>query len=201
MENNNNIDFKDLWKKQSVSPPNIEELLSKVKHFKKTSMKKLIKTNIMLIATSAFIGFIWYKFQPEFISTKIGIVLIIFAMALYLFVYNKLITFYKNIEGNLSNSDYLQNLISIKTKQQFLQSNVLSLYFILLGSGLSLYMYEYASRMTIFWAIITYTVTLGWVSYTWFYSRPKVIKKEQDKVNSLIAKFEAVNNQLNAVEE
>src|SRR4051812_17494254 len=116
MENNNNIDFKDLWKQQSASPPNMEELLSKLKHFKKTNMRKLIKTNVMLIATSIFIGFIWYKFQPEFISTKIGIILIIFAMALYLFVYNKLGVFYKTIDANQSNSEYLQKLISIKAK-------------------------------------------------------------------------------------
>src|SRR6476660_10651130 len=99
----NNIEFKNLWKQQSVSPPNMEELLSKVKHFKRVSIRKLVITNVLLIATSVFIGFIWYRYQPEFISTKIGIVLIIFAMVLYLFVYNKLITFYKNIEGNQSN--------------------------------------------------------------------------------------------------
>ncbi|REG90767.1 hypothetical protein [Flavobacterium aquicola] len=197
----NNIDFKNLWKQQSVSPPNMEELLSKVKHFKSVSMRKLVITNVLLIATSFFIGFIWYRYQPELISTKIGIVLIIFAMVLYLFVYNKLITFYKTIDDNQSNSEYLQKLISIKAKQHYLQSSVLSLYFILLGSGLSLYMYEYASRMTILWAIVAYAVTLGWIGFTWFYLRPKEIKKEQNRINTLIAKFEAVNNQLNADEE
>lgn len=196
MENNNNINFKDLWKQQTVSPPNMEELLSKLKHFKKISMRKLIKTNVMLVATSIFIGFIWFKYQPEFISTKIGIILMIFAMALYLFVYNKLASFYKTIDGNLSNGEYLQKLISIKAKQQFLQSSVLSLYFILLGSGLSLYIYEYASRMTIIWAVIAYVVTFGWVAFTWFYFRPKEIKKEQNRINGLITKFEAVNKQL-----
>lgn len=196
MENNNNIDFKDLWKQQTVCPPNMGELLSKVKHFKKVSLRKLILTNVLLIATCFFIGFIWFKYQPEFISTKIGIVLMIFAMAFYLFVYNTLASFYKSIDGDQSNSEYLQKLISIKAKQHYLQSSVLSLYFILLGSGLSLYMYEYASRMTAFWAIIAYVVTLGWVGFTWFYLRPKQIKKEQDRVDGLIAKFDALNKQL-----
>lgn len=172
------------------------ELLSKVKHFKKVSLRKLILTNVLLIATSIFISFIWFKYQPEFISTKIGIVLMIFAMAFYLFVYNTLASFYKSIDGDQSNSEYLQKLISIKAKQHYLQSSVLSLYFILLGSGLSLYMYEYASRMTAFWAIIAYVVTLGWVGFTWFYLRPKQIKREQDRVDGLIAKFEALNKQL-----
>ncbi len=196
----NNIDFKNLWKQQTVSPPNIEELLSKLKHFKKISMRKLILTNVLLSATSAFIIFIGYYYQPEFISTKIGIVLNILAMMIFLLVSNKLAVFYKTIDGTQSNSEYLQKLISIKTKQQFLQSKVLSLYFIVLGSGLCLYMYEYTCRMTLFWGIFTYVLLLAWIGFTWFYLRPKEIKKEQAKVNGLIAKFEAVNKQLNADE-
>ena len=196
----NNIDFKDLWKQQAVNPPNIEELLSKLKQFKRVSLRKLIITNMLLVATSAFIVFIWYKYQPEFISTKIGIVLVIFAMMVYLFVYNKIGTFYKTIDSAQSNSEYLQKLISIKAKLHFLQSTMLSLYFILLGSGLCLYMFEYTNRMTLFWGIITYAIMLGWVGFTWFYLRPKEIKKEHNRVNSLIAKFEEVNKQLGANE-
>ena len=197
----NNIDFKNLWKQQAVTPPDIQDLFTKLKHFKRVSMRKLIITNVLLIATSVFILFIWYRFQPEFISTKIGIVLVILAMVIYLFVYNKLAVFFKTIDDTQSNSEYLKKLISIKAKQHFLQSTMLSVYFILLGLGLSLYMYEYASRMTILWAIVTYAVTLGWIGFTWFYLRPKEIKKEQTRVNNLIAKFEAVNEQLNADEE
>jgi predicted signal transduction protein with EAL and GGDEF domain len=196
----NNIDFKNLWKQQAVSSPNIEDLFSKLKHFKRVSIRKLIITNVLLIATSVFILFIWYRYQPEFISTKIGIILVILAMVIYLFVYNRLAGFYKTIDGTLSNSEYLQKLISIKAKQHFLQSTMLSLYFIMLGLGLSLYMYEYVSRMTTFWGIFSYALTLGWIGFTWFYLRPKEIKKEQARVNDLIAKFEAVNKQLDAIE-
>jgi hypothetical protein len=196
----NNIDFKDLWKQQAVSPPNIEELLSKLKHFKRVSLRKLVITNVLLFATSIFIIFIWYKYQPEFISTKIGIVLTVLAMVIFLFLYNKLGTFYKTIDDTQSNSEYLQKLISIKTKQQYLQSTVLSLYFIMLGLGLCLYMYEYASRMTAFWGIFTYVLMLAWIGFAWFYLRPKEIKKEQTRINSLIVKFENVNKQLRANE-
>ena len=196
----NNIDFKNLWKQQAVSPPNIEDLFSKLKHFKKVSLRKLIITNVLLIATCVFILFIWYWYQPEFISTKIGIILMVLAMVIYLFAYNKLIGFYKTIDADQSNSEYLQKLISIKTKQQFLQTAMMRFYFMLLGLGLCSYMYEYASRMTIVWGIIAYGVSLAWMAFVWFYLRPKQISKEQAKVNGLIAKFEVVNKQLNADE-
>lgn len=193
---NNNIDFKDLWKKQTINQPNIEDLMARLKQFKKAVVRSLWFANFLLAITSVFIIFIWYYFQPQFISTKIGIVLVILSMAFYLTFYNRLMNNYKNIDANQTNHEYLQKLIEIKKKQQFMQSTVLSWYFVVLLTGICLYMYEYASRMTVFYALITYGVTLLWIGFNWFYLRPKQIKKQQDKINSLIEKFEEVNNQL-----
>lgn len=193
---NNNIDFKDLWKKQTVSQPNIEDLMARLKQFKKASLRSLWKTNILLFATSAFILFVWYYYQPQFISTKIGIVLAIVAMVMYVSVYNGLLNIYKDIDATQTNQEYLQKLILIKRKQQFMQSTILSWYFVLLLTGICLYMYEYAIRMTVFYALVTYGVTLLWIGLNWFYIRPKQIKKQQEKINELIAKFEDVNEQL-----
>ncbi|MTH16955.1 hypothetical protein [Flavobacterium sp. LC2016-01] len=196
MDNDNNIDFKDLWKKQSVSQPDMQDLLSRVSKFKKASLRSLWMTNIMLFATSAFIIFVWMHYQPQFISTKIGIVLTILAMVIYLFVSNKLFSNYKDIDATQTNQEYLQKLILIQKKQQFLQTNMMSLYFLLLTAGICLYMYEYASRMTVRGASLTYGITLLWILFNWFYIRPKQIKKQQAKINALIEKFEEVNNQL-----
>ena len=193
---NNNIDFKDLWKKQTVNKPNIEDLLARLKQFKKASLRSLWRTNILLAATSAFIIFIWYRYQPEFISTKIGIILAILAMVMYVGVYNRVLSTFKNIDSTQTNQEYLQQLILIRKKQQYMQSKVLSWYFVLLMAGICLYMYEYASRMTVFYALITYGITLLWIAFNWFYIRPKQIAKQQDKINGLIEKFEAINHQL-----
>ena len=196
MDNDNNIDFKDLWKKQSVNQPDIKDLLTRISKFKKAALRSLWITNIMLFATSAFIVFIWMYYQPQFISTKIGIVLTILAMAVYVFVYNKLMTDYKNIDSTQTNQEYLQKLISIKKKQQFLQTKMMTFYFALLTIGICLYMYEYTSRMSILGASLAYGITLLWMLFNWFYLRPKQIKKQQEKINTLIEKFEEINSQL-----
>lgn len=193
---NNNINFNDLWKKQTVSQPDMQDLLSRLSKFKKASLRSLWMTNSMLFATSAFIIFIWIYYQPQFISTKIGIVLTILAMVIYLFVSNKLFSNYKDIDATQTNQEYLQKLILIQKKQQFLQTNMMSLYFLLLTTGICLYMYEYASRMSVLGASLTYGITLLWILFNWFYIRPKQIKKQQSKINGLIEKFEEVNNQL-----
>lgn len=194
----NNIDFKGLWKQQVVNSPNIEELLAKLKHFKKTSLRRLILTNAMLIATCVLILLIWYYYQPQFLSTKIGIVLNVAIMAIYLLVYNRLFDAYKELDNTDSNAAYLQKLIAIKTKQKFLQSKMLSIYFVVLGLGTCLYMYEYASMMSFLWGFFVYAVLLFWMGFVWFYLRPRQIVKENSKIDTLIDTFQRINNQLEA---
>lgn len=196
MDNDNNIDFKDLWRKQSVSQPDMQDLLARVNKFKRAGLRSLWIINILLLATSAFIVFVWVYYQPQFISTKIGIIVTILAMMIYLFVYNKLLSTYKNIETTQTNQEYLQNLILIKKKQQFLQTTMMRFYFATLTFGICLYMYEYASRMTFLGASLTYGLTLLWMAFNWFFILPKQIKKQQAKINALIEKFEEINKQL-----
>ncbi|MFB9077610.1 hypothetical protein ACFFLS_01130 [Flavobacterium procerum] len=191
-----NIDFKDLWKMQTVNQPDIEDLKNRLKQFKKLALRSLWIMNISLFATSAFIIFVWVYYQPQFISTKIGIILTILAMVVYMFVHNKLLAEYKIIDSTQTNQEYLQKLILIKKKQQFLQTKMMSFYFIVLTLGIGLYMYEYASRMSFFASSLTYGITLIWILFNWFYLRPKQIRKQQHKINSLIEKFEDVCNQL-----
>lgn len=191
-----NIDFKNIWKQQTSNKPNMEELLGKLKKFKNENLRKLITTNLLLIATCIGIAFIWYRYQPELVTTKIGIVLVILAMVVFLLAYNKMFMIFYKIDSTQSNSEYLQNLYLVKSKQKFMQTTMLNVYFIMLFTGLILYMYEYTSKMTATSSVIAYIAVLTWVGINWFYLRPKTIKKQEAKVNGLINKFEELNNQL-----
>lgn len=191
-----NIDFKNIWKQQTSNKPNMEELLGKLKKFKNENLRKLITTNLLLIATCIGIAFIWYRYQPELVTTKIGIVLVILAMVVFLLAYNKMFMIFYKIDSTQSNSEYLQNLYLVKSKQKFMQTTMLNVYFIMLFTGLILYMYEYTSKMTATSSVIAYIAVLTWVGINWFYLRPKTIKKQEAKINGLINKFEELNNQL-----
>jgi hypothetical protein len=193
---NTNIDFKNLWNMQEMAIPDTAALFEKTNEFKKKSYRKLILANVTLIFTTAFILFVWYHYQPEFITSKIGIVCMLFAMFLYLFVYNQMAIFLKSNNYEMDTLHYLQQLLKLKQKQLFLQTTILNVYFILLSLGIGLYMYEYTCRMTMIWAIITYGVTLFWIALNWFVFRPKTIRKQQKTLNELIEKFEKINNQL-----
>ncbi|HEY4617818.1 MAG TPA: hypothetical protein VIH09_06450 [Flavobacterium sp.] len=192
-----NINFKDIWAKQTSVAPNSEILISEIKKMKQSNLRKLVLTNLLLIATSIFIILIWIYFQPQLITTKIGIMLIILAMVIFLFAYNKSYSLFKSHMNSQSNSDYLKDLLAIKAKQRFMETTMMNLYFILLSLGIALYMYEYTQRMSTFWGIFTYAITSIWILFNWFYLRPKQIKKQRAKLDAIIAKFEMVNNQLN----
>jgi dolichyl-phosphate-mannose--protein O-mannosyl transferase len=192
-----NIDFKALWQQQPVSQPDMKDLMTRLHRFKQSNIRRLIKTNVLLIATSLFIGFVWYYYQPQFITTKMGIVITILAMVIFLFVYNKMFSLFNKIDDTSDNNHYLQNLIVIKGRQRFLQHTMMNVYFGMLSAGMCLYMYEYTSRMTMTGGIITYAVTFTWIAFNWFYLRPKTIKKQQAKLDDLITKFEGINQQLN----
>lgn len=195
-----NIDFKKLWKMQEMEIPDTAALFAKADKFKKKNFRKLLFANFILLLTVAFMLFVWYHYQPELITTKIGIVCGILAMVLYLFVYNQMATYLKSNNYEMDSFHYLQQLLKLKAKQLYLQTTITNVYFVLLGVGICLYMYEYTYRMTVLWAMITYGVTLFWIALNWFVIRPKTIAKQQKTVNELIETFEKINDQLNKAE-
>ncbi|AKK72039.1 hypothetical protein [Chryseobacterium gallinarum] len=190
-----NIDFKNIWKQQTSHQPSIEELLGKLKQFRLENLRKLILINIMLIITSLGIAFIWYRYQPQLVTTKIGIVLVILAMLIFLCAYNRLFMVFYKIDNTQTNQEYLQSLYIVKGKQKFMQTTMLNIYFMILFLGLCFYMYEYTLKMSVIPAIIAYTAVLFWIGFNWFYIRPRTIRKQQAKIDGLINKFEEINNQ------
>ncbi len=192
---NTNIDFKKLWNKQETEIPEIAALFKKANQLKRNNLYKLIASNIILALTSIFIGFIWYYYQPELLTTKIGIVLVITAMILFLAVYNKIIPLLLKSNVDINNKQYLQQLLKLKEKQLFLQTTMLNIYFVLLSLGIGLYLFEYASRMTLTWAVFSYGIIFLWIAGNWLYIRPKAIKKQQAKMNKLICKFKDLEEQ------
>ena len=191
-----NINFNELWSGQKAEQPTTKDLILKIDNFKKSNRKKIIFINVIFVLTTLFILFIWYYYQPQLITTKIGIVLSILAMAIFAISSNQSLLLFKKTNESENNRNYLKNLLAIKEKQQFLQTTMLNLYFVLLSTGIALYMYEYTSSMTTFWAVFSYGITGLWILFNWFYLRPRQIKKQRAKLNEIINKFENIQTQL-----
>ncbi len=190
------INFKAYWNEQKIENSEAKQVIKKAGEFKRKTRNKLIASNIILLSTCLFIGFIWFHYQPEFLSTKLGIILCIMAMLSYLAVQNTMAPLVSNKGVELDAKTQLTQLISLREKQRFQHTTLLNIYFILLSLGLSLYMHEYTSRMSLQWAIISYSIVLFWIALNAFYFRPKAIVKQQRRLNKLIAQLKNVNKQL-----
>tara|TARA_R110002051_G_scaffold290773_1_gene354436 strand:- start:65360 stop:65950 length:591 start_codon:yes stop_codon:yes gene_type:complete len=191
-----NIDFKQYWNKQKVETQTPEELIKKANEFKRKTRFKLIIANIALLLSCMVISFVWFYYQPEYLTTKIGIIIIIIAILIYVAFQSSLtpLLLTRNIDANAK--EQLLQLLKLKEKQRFQKTTLLNGYFFLLSLGLGLYMYEYAVRMTLPWAILSYGLVLFWIALNAFYFRPKAIKKQETRLNRLIAQLEDLKGQL-----
>ncbi|CAI2768687.1 hypothetical protein [Flavobacterium collinsii] len=194
---NNNINFNELWAEQATSAPNLKDLVSKANLVRHSNLRKLIFKNIIFTLVAAFLIFIWVNFHPQLLSTKIGIVLIVLAMAVYIFSSSQnIIQLLNKINTAQSNKDYLNHLLALKEKQQFLQTKISNLYFVLFSSGICLYFYENALKMPVNKAVYTYLAIVAFIIWGRFYMKPRLIKKQQVKLDEIIRKFENINKQL-----
>jgi hypothetical protein len=101
----------------------------------------------------------------------------------------------KKEKDNVNLNDYLLQLKNMRQIEMFMQTTMMNIYFVLLTLGILLYMYEYVAK-TFLSISIAYGITIAWFAFNWFYTRPKTIKKLQDKTNLLITKFEELQKQL-----
>ena len=192
-----NIDFKQYWNKQKIEIQEPEELIKRANEFKTKIRFKLILTNLILLVTCMVMSVVWFYYQPTFLSTKIGILLCIIAMLVYLAFRNTLSPLLSSDYPELDTKTHLKQLLTLKEKQRFQQTTLLNGYFILLSLGIGLYMYEYVVRMTLPWAIISYGIVLFWIALNAFYFRPKTIKRQQEQLNKLITQLKELKEQLN----
>ena len=105
------------------------------------------------------------------------------------------ITLYEKIHSD-PNIDYLNNLLMLKGKETFMQTKVMSLYFILLSSGILLYMYEYTLNSSFTFRLIAYSVLFLWIALNWFVLRPVMIRKNRRRMDCLIRQIEKIKSQV-----
>lgn len=192
----NNINLKELWEKQAVPTADWSDVLRKINRFKKSRIQKTINIIIILVLTIALASLVWIYFVPQLITTKIGIILSVSSMGIATIFNYKLILLYKMIDERETNSNYLNSLLTIKKTENFMQTKVLNLYFILLSTGIGLYMYEYAWTRSVSFGVAAYLILFLWVGFNWFFLRPRTIEKNNRKFEDLIVQIKTVKSQI-----
>lgn len=192
---NGEVDLKTLWQQQPVAPPDIKALQTGVRKLKQAHRRRLLRTNLLLAGTCLLIIYIWIQYQPQFLTTKAGIILMITAMACYMIVSSRLLPLIRKTETTLPAADYLQELVTLKEKQRYLHTTVLNLYFLLLSAGLALYLIEPVSSMSTRGILFSYAITFAWVIFNWVYIRPRTIRKQQTRLDDLLSQLRKMQEQ------
>ena len=189
-------DFKQLWQSQRTASVSATEIIIQAKRLQQSLRRKMILSNLLLAATLCFIIAIVWHYQPSMVTTKIGTLLVAVAIVMQIFASAKMFPMLANGDALSNSADYLNQMLAIKKKQAFLQTTIMGLYFILLGVGIFLYLFEYARQMEPFGFVLSYALTGMWMAFSWFYLRPRTVSKQQSQINEIIESLRNISHQL-----
>ena len=149
-----------------------------------------------MLLTIGFALFIAFYFRPRLTSTYIGLALGGSAFLLALFSAGRSARLYHRLNDTCPNTQYLQALSSLRKQEYFHRHTMLTAYFVLLSLGLCLYMYEYTFARSWPTGIVAYVGLAGWIALNWFYFRPRILRKDKQRLEQFIGRNKELRQQL-----
>jgi hypothetical protein len=195
----NQIDLKGLWARQpAVEAPDMAELVAAAGRVKRTMRLRLVLTNVCLVATIGWVGYVGLHYRFRLATTRIGIVLTLLSVVFYVVASNGLLSGPLRADPEEDNAAFLKHLLLIRRRQERLQGVLMNLYFALLTVGVGLYVVEFLVGMRLVWAVVAGGVTFGWILFSWFYLRPRTARKQLVPLKEVIGRLEGMNGQVGA---
>jgi hypothetical protein len=190
-------ELKNLWQLKKSELPSAATILAESENARKKMLFKNVFAMILLVGTFIFITFIAFHYQFEMWTTIAGIIITLIAICVGILFNTSLIQLLlKKADDTLNNTSYLNQLKKIRAKQIFIHTKGITWYFVLLTTGILLYMVEFAKRDLIF-GISVYAITLAWIAFNWFYLRKKTIDKQSNNIHKQIERIEKLIETIN----
>ncbi|MCD1119077.1 hypothetical protein [Chryseobacterium turcicum] len=191
-----NYNFQEIWNKKNTDIPDIQEIKTTAEKYRKKQILKDIGLISLLLSTVAVIIAIWVFIKISFFTTQLGIMLVLTGIVMYIFLVYQNINILKKINTSTNNLEYLIAIRKAEQQQIYMQTKGLSIYYVLLSFGFFFYFYEFALKMSWLGCILTYGLTFLWGLVTWFIIRPKQIRKQKEKISSVISSLENLEKSL-----
>lgn len=192
----NGTNFNEIWQRQKTVVSNPADIIEKARKVQRSVRRKILFGNITLAFTLVFVILIVGYYKPEMPTTKIGTLLVAIGIVMQIVASGGMFPLVSKAQSTQSGADYLAQMLLVKKKQAFLQTTIMSLYFVFLTLGIFLYLYEYTVRMSAIGMALAYGLTGLWFAFAWFYLRPRAIKKQQAQLNDIIRNLEGISRQL-----
>jgi len=185
-----NYNFQEIWNNKNSDIPNIKEIKTKAEKYRKKQILKDIGLIALLLSTLAIIIAIWVFIKISYFSTQFGIMLVLIGITMYSFLVYQNINILKKINTSTTNHEYLATIRKVEQQQIYMQTKGLSTYYLLLSFGFAFYFYEFALKMSWLGVLLTYGLTFLWGAVSWFFIRPRQIKKQKEKISTVISSLE-----------
>lgn len=180
-------EIQNLWLSNNQSElPDAKEIFLQIKRTRRKMIRRNVLGALTLCLTFIFIGFIGWYYHFERWTTRVGIIITLLTIILGIGFNSRLLQLLsRQGDTTLSNKEFLGHLIHFRKARRAIHLKGMALYFILLTIGIVLYMVEFAERNLIF-GIIAYTITLGWIAFSWIYFNKKRGQEQEQEINKQI---------------
>jgi len=185
-----NYNFQEIWNQKNTDIPDIKEIKERAEKYRKKEVLKNIGLIALLVLCAVLVITIWIFIDLSFFSTRLGIILVILAVCSYAFLVYQNVNILNKVNTSATNQEYLMAMKKTEQQQIYMQTKGLGLYYLTLSLGFTLYFYEFALKMSWEGSLLTYGLTFLWFAISWFFIRPRQIKKQKEKISAVISSLE-----------
>lgn len=188
--------LESLWTAHSVDIKiSADDMLKQVKKDVNHIKTKSVLNILGMIASFIAIGLVWIFIPSQFLTTHIGISIILVTIGIYLGILYKHHRMISKTDFTVNPNQYLNTLKNYQLIRFKLYNRIYWLYTIFLFLGLFLYFIEIFEHFSTLQTTTTVVATLLWMLFCSTILRKKVMQREKERINLLIEKFERISEQ------
>lgn len=195
----NDIEF--LWKTSiPIEVPNVDKIINKAAKDNKSIVNKILLQ--VLLMSLAFINIVWvgYFFEFQYISSYIGMALMLVCIAVFSILRFKQARFLQKVDFTISPAILLKKYEAFHQHQKWLNTVGTRWYTILLNIAFGFYFYEmiYKAPLSLTVKIIILCVYIAWMLIATLWIGKKSICKEHERINDIIKKIKEMQEGFSA---
>ncbi|MXV51942.1 hypothetical protein GS399_13245 [Pedobacter sp. HMF7647] len=193
---NNLDDLRTIWLSAKTDGlPDPDEMKRIVKKFRSQKLRKKWLVIVMSCLLSCLIMAVLAVMHFKFITTYIGGGLMAASGLLLAFTnFRSLKRFYEL--DDCSNLEFLAFIEQTRRNQEFYYKKTMVAILLLCSIGLILYLYEPGSRHLL-WLACMYAALFSYLGIMWFVVRPRMFKRDAEKLEATRKRLENISKQLN----
>lgn len=193
-------DIETLWKTSMLQPalPDATDIIDKASRVKRQVRNKILRQTISLMLVVPFIGYLVHTVAFDYISSYIGISLMLVCVLLFSFFRFKQVYFLSRADFSKSPAALLEQFEKFYVKQQWLHTKGIRWYSIALNIAFGLYFYEtiYMAALSTHVKIFIFVSYVAWMFIVTFWAEKISAARELNKTRSIIQQLKKISREL-----